>query len=723
MSYLVLDRRIITGEWNDDIPKCVLVDLAEGNRWSNPNSYPYHVLLQNINESEENLNKIDGWDIQSIQRATKENLVLYATKIAAFVNPDKQIRWSLGNLIIAFKHMLSIVTGKPTIPSDFESGPKTMSKPHSYNACMLYKICRSYGVKMRPTTTLDELTTHVRIIINLYNKKLYIPKSIKNSFTNISNMYSSYTNLVTDMQKMPPYIKEYDSKNVSFDILRSTYDKLSKSQHLMRRIDIESHEESIIIAALNFSIDITQSQYPLAELENLIQYENDTKEIYLPVDESFRKLYMRNPDWYSLKKNYSSALSMVYDDATLKKFLIAEAFTAEQMIQFLDPNLLSTKSKLTSRDLLKNALLEARLNNTFYNGWHPNSLNDRSPIELEDFEPSNIDTTYCVTYGSLESENNLTTYLISELVDHFTSTKSFSNPIKITENFSSVSINKLKLICLDNMGCKLVEKKTPVITQVFDNQITSSNPATRLLQQMTNSTQLNSFFSTSLSNTLNMLSEGNTKKKIIKKIANVDEEKEIIYRKLYEIIEIIEEKMINLNEKAKTLKYEYDNMNDTDKKLIVNTLNKLLDFGLCMRGYRVVTGIPSKPQLPIKSEDTIIPPSQQDAVSDQVNGSIIEFENSLNKLSKTHSNLIKQLTLLVYQISSDDKISFKESTDIDEGFSIWDRILIVKDGEKTNNTCSCIRLSSNWICSSAYYYMLAIELPIPFNIRNLSKIS
>jgi len=164
-------------------------------------------------------------------------------------------------------------------------------------------------------------------------------------------------------------------------------------------------------------------------------------------------------------------------------------------------------------------------------------------------------------------------------------------------------------------------------------------------------------------------------------------------------------------------------MTSSNKKLIESVLNKLLEVGFCMRGYRVVTGITGNTSLPLASIDTVIPPRKQDEVSDQVNGSIIDFEASLGKLSKYNATLIKSLTLVIYQISSDDKITFKESTDSDEGYTIWERISIVKKGETNTNSCSCIRLSSNWLCSSAYYYMLAIGMPPPFTIANLAKIS
>jgi len=53
---------------------------------------------------------------------------------------------------------------------------------------------------------------------------------------------------------------------------------------------------------------------------------------------------------------------------------------------------------------------------------------------------------------------------------------SFSNPIKITENFSSIGIRKLRLICLDNMGYKLEETKKT--SDIFFNEIAGNHSST-----------------------------------------------------------------------------------------------------------------------------------------------------------------------------------------------------------------------------------------------------
>ena len=65
---------------------------------------------------------------------------------------------------------------------------------------------------------------------------------------------------------------------------------------------------------------------------------------------------------------------------------------------------------------------------------------------------------------------------------------------------------------------------------------------------------------------------------------------------------------------------------------------------------------------------------------------------------------------------------FITSNDPDEGLTIKDRINIVRGGEEGNTMNSCIRMSSNKFCSSAYYYMVLIGFRMPFSISEVSHI-
>ena len=64
---------------------------------------------------------------------------------------------------------------------------------------------------------------------------------------------------------------------------------------------------------------------------------------------------------------------------------------------------------------------------------------------------------------------------------------------------------------------------------------------------------------------------------------------------------------------------------------------------------------------------------------------------------------------------------FVTSNDPGEGLTIGDRIKIVRGGENETMS-SCIRMSSNKICASSYYYMVLIGFRLPFNISEIYEI-
>jgi hypothetical protein len=52
-----------------------------------------------------------------------------------------------------------------------------------------------------------------------------------------------------------------------------------------------------------------------------------------------------------------------------------------------------------------------------------------------------------------------------------------------------------------------------------------------------------------------------------------------------------------------------------------------------------------------------------------------------------------------------------------------DRLQIVLDGNKYKNMKSCIRLSSNILLHSVYFYICSLGLPEPYNIFELEHIT
>jgi hypothetical protein len=706
MSVFSLDRRLITGPFDDDVPNCVLVDLAEGNSWKTPRKYPHHLLLENLINGVENLTSIVGFTQEDILLASKKDLVKYASKIATFVNPDKTISWSMGGLVNAFKHM---ICSEDEIPSDFSVGPKTMKNKYTYNACMLYKLCKTNGIETRPTMSIEDMAYRVKLLYNINSNAVHIPRQLKDHI-NSDKMNSGL--LVEFMCSNVEDGEKYNSDESTFENLCAKYDELSDVNKLIARTTPRSHEEAVIITALKYSIDITSSSVPLLELElldNVVKMSRKTKKYdltkYLPVDPDFRKYYKRNPKWFSLKRTYSHKLSMVYMDSALRAFVDSEALSVDDMFDI--ESLVNSKTQL--REALKNALYAAKISNTFYFGYHPKATNDTTPIELEDLD-DDCDFNCCITHGSDEYSDNLVTYKTSELTNHFRTAKMFTNPVKINETFSLCSIRKLKLICKD-----IIDKDTPKrskrvssrLLPGFTTPMASTNPARMVLDS----------FASAIS--LPQATPKRSKRRSKNHSSLFSETQKSSFLKLLESIEAVEFEMIALTGKAEQIRDIYRNAKDEEKRQIEKSLTALLEAGMCMRGWKVST---SEDKYPLKSIDTVTPIGKQIRVDDETNGSLQNYRESFKNMNSSLRERMKSLPL-VRSVFGPEKLEFKQSNTEESGFSIWDRFIIVIQGDDSNNPAACIRMTSNWFVSSAYYYMVAIGLPKPFDIMELSNIS
>jgi hypothetical protein len=420
MSGFVLDRRFVSGPIDIDMPKCVLIDIAMGNSWINPEKYSHSLLMQNLLEGKEYLYTIPDLSEKTILAASNELLFPHASKIASFINPDKSVAWSMNTLITAFKDMLKvglIDEIKINIPDHIIIGLKSVENPLTFNASMLYRICKKYGVCTRPSMTIEQLGNAVTIIRDILCFKIIIPNSPV--FNKVDT--GIYINFLLDSETKAQYVPEYNPMTMAnFENLCSHYDNISDVNKTIHRIEPTSHQEAVIVAALKHGIDISSSTVPLLELIELDNCNN-----YEPRDHNFRRRYKRNPMWFSPKKNYSSTLAMIYNTESLISFLKGEAIPQEE----IDSITVAPNSR-EKREMLKNSLYQARISYTFYYGWHPDCSNATTPIELEDLTDEKADIKTTITYGSVECED-LIVYKVSEMTNHFLASKSFTNPTQI----------------------------------------------------------------------------------------------------------------------------------------------------------------------------------------------------------------------------------------------------------------------------------------------------
>lgn len=178
---------------------------------------------------------------------------------------------------------------------------------------------------------------------------------------------------------------------------------------------------------------------------------------------------------------------------------------------------------------------------------------------------------------------------------------------------------------------------------------------------------------------------------------------------LLELINYIQLKTMSSDEPTRQFLTSYKNTDQKTKFLIKNTLGCLLNIGMAMRGWL------GGGDLPVSHAP--VPPEKQGLVSIKVTEFIASFESMCRSLGKIGSQ-IKFLPIVLYKDGQ-----YQISNDHNQGYTIEDRITIVKQGDKSGNVASCIRLSSNWVCSSAHKYITSLGLPAPFDIFKLSYIS
>lgn len=177
---------------------------------------------------------------------------------------------------------------------------------------------------------------------------------------------------------------------------------------------------------------------------------------------------------------------------------------------------------------------------------------------------------------------------------------------------------------------------------------------------------------------------------------------------LLELINNIELVLRNNDEASRQFMSVYINASSEIKEEIRTALTSLLHLGMYMRGW-IGSGL-----YPV--EQSTVADSELPAIAVRVTDGVNKFERECRALGNIGTQLLN-LPLVLYK----DGV-YNASTDEVDGLTIGDRIAIVKQGEDgAINTC--IRLSSNWLCSSAHKYITCLGFPAPFNIFALRRIS
>ena len=110
------------------------------------------------------------------------------------------------------------------------------------------------------------------------------------------------------------------------------------------------------------------------------------------------------------------------------------------------------------------------------------------------------------------------------------------------------------------------------------------------------------------------------------------------------------------------------------------------------------------------------PVDNQGEVDIRVSDAISSLEQYIQDAGKT-GKMFLNLPLLRYRHGV-----FSKATNQRDGLTLGQRLDIIKDGDDSDRVAACIRLTSNWFCSSIYRYMELMKIDPGFNIVDLRSI-
>lgn len=183
-------------------------------------------------------------------------------------------------------------------------------------------------------------------------------------------------------------------------------------------------------------------------------------------------------------------------------------------------------------------------------------------------------------------------------------------------------------------------------------------------------------------------------------------------KRLLETIRKIKKMLSGFSEREIIWMNIYETSSDEEKDIYVQILHKILHLGMYMRGWKV-----SSDHYPLTADECIVEPAkliQRDLL-------VTECYTLLDEFKQNYPVIVGEifdLPLLQYKENY-----FLESDKSFHGFTIGQRLDIVRSGEDVDNIYSCIRLSSNYICASVYRYLTLIKKDPGFPIKEMRWIS
>lgn len=429
-----LSRLDITGKIDENTPLCVLEEIMESHGCVGPN--------YKINNIREILNIIKNKEVPSInEKKSKRDWEF----IARFVNVNVT-SWTVDHLAEAFVFLNKFKDSGDVLkelPKKFEIGQQTPDKIRSINACILYKICRQYEIRLKHSTTIQEMRSYIKFLRKSDN---FILKSLrgaiedKNKRAKIIKFLAqcseehgsgSGSRSGSDSEKesdKEEFYEKYPSEITNSGKLSEIIGPLNNISDLRLLINPQTIDGSIALSALNYKIDISRAKNPIKEYNNIKSLSLPrTQSKYLPNDKWMLYWYKKNAKMFDLKEFFNPIFPRsYYDNDDLLNLIKKEGYLLQQI------------NGTNCYELLQ----EIYLSKTFYSGELPNIARKETMIDLEDI--SKVPEGELFTFGVICVK--LEPITINELIHTFSCMGFFINPFDLNSSLSVNSINKLKIL-------------------------------------------------------------------------------------------------------------------------------------------------------------------------------------------------------------------------------------------------------------------------------------
>lgn len=158
-----------------------------------------------------------------------------------------------------------------------------------------------------------------------------------------------------------------------------------------------------------------------------------------------------------------------------------------------------------------------------------------------------------------------------------------------------------------------------------------------------------------------------------------------------------------------------------EQQAVLTVLWTWLYLGMAMRGWNQVP--PSSIQGISKTAYYLVNPfplsetavESGDTLDVRIHQWVTLLNDALDACTPSWRTIIARAHLHLYTEGK-----YIPAHDSEQGITLEDRLRVMT---RTESVYACVRLSSNWMCSSAYYYLSQIGTDMPFAIRDLVRIA